>query len=326
MIKSNILVLKLVLLLLVASLISCHKEPITVPSDKTELISFDSSINETKSLVESVENIASFGVYGFYTTDGINTVTQFDGTEIVRNGDTWKYSPETYWTIGAKYSFLGFYPSDANVTINSRTLNSSGELSNPSFTYSLDDDFKSQQDFMFAQTYCQEVVPSVLMNFSHLLCQVNISVFTKSISQIIKLNSVFFSGMSTSGRYTGYTSSSPGVWTSFAGYSSYQEDFTDTQITSEPFKISNSGNGYLLIPRSYDASALKLTLNCSVSKDDGNTYQTVNIQKAFPTTTWERSKKYNYVAEITVDYDIQFSEPTITSWETEQTTGSIIIK
>lgn len=321
--RLDILHIILPALLVAASLSSCRKEPSPVPAGDTA-IAFSSSVSGTKALINDVADMTAFKVYGYYTIDGTASYTAFDGTEVTRTGALWQYSPARYWVPDAKYTFLGFHPSDAAVTINSTSLNANGRLSNPSFTYVLDNDFTQQEDFMFAHRYKED--PGIVdLNFNHLLCQVTIDVYTQSNTQIIKLNKFTLSGMSTSGRYTAFSNSSNGSWSVFSGYASFEETL-GIDVTDEKASIINSGNGYLMIPRSYDSAALKLSMDCSISTDGGETYKGINIQKSFPATEWQPGKKYHYSAEITVDYNIQFSEPTITPWGSEQTTGSVIIK
>ena len=46
----------------------------------------------------------------------------------------------------------------------------------------------------------------------------------------------------------------------------------------------------------------------------------------FPEVTWERNKRYTYLAELGNDYYIQFSNPTVEPWTEERASGTIIIK
>ena len=313
-------------------LVSCNKEQI--PSEIEGAIAFNSSVGKSRALVEEIDDMENFSVYGYYTLDGSKSETVFNGDIVTRKivniegtpTTVWSYSPLRYWTKDAKYVFLGFHPSDANVIINSTDINASGELISPSFTFTLNNDFTKQDDFMFGKSYCTGAVESVAVPFNHLLCQVSIKVKNPNTStQTIILDKANLNGMSSKGRYTGFSSENPGGWSSFSGFSSYNEEYPGgITLTGEPFLLRE--NGYMLIPRSYPSSSLKLSLDCRVSTDGGNTYTSVNIIKNFPETQWEPSMKYVYTAEISVDYNILFSEPTVTPWGTEQTTGSVIIK
>ena len=324
------------LLFCTVSVSSCSKE-IEPEGNSETAISFSSKVGKTKALVNSIVDMYGYGdndgfkVYGYYTNDEGNTCNNVFSDEFVKvrsnDGISWTYSPIAYWENDAKYTFLGFYPSDSEIIINSTDLNSNGQLSNPSFTYSLKSEFRNQPDFLFAKEYTDSHADQVDLNFNHLLCQVVINVFTESENQIIKLKKSTLSGFSISGRYTNFSASQLGSWSSFSGYAAYEENHNQT-LTNKPYCISksNNSNAYLMIPRTYDSGIIKLILDCEVSTDDGETYKSVNIQKIFPITEWLPSTIYKYNAEITIDYNIQFSEPTVTPWGTEQTTGSVIIK
>ena len=343
--KYSTIVIFLMLLFCTVSVSSCSRE-IEPEGNSETAISFNSKVGKTKALVNDITDMTAFQVYGYYTDDeGDSQNTAFDGDVVTRRGSIWEYSPSRYWIKDAKYSFAAFHPSDANVTIINNNLDSDGKFENLSFEYE-----KSgfQDDFMLAvKDITSEVATngdcSVELPFEHILSNIKVKIGLATTVQdgtYIRINSVTLNGMKRHATYTSgigwsdFSSASLQFSANISGVHLYKQDgkvYNNTTELSDGCINPTGEDGLTVIPvdLTNQNNVVTLRLNCEVSNDGINYTQKI-IEKKFIATSgvnaWEIGKSYTYVALLDMDYNISFSEPTITEWVDEQATGSVIIK
>lgn len=343
---AEILTVILPMLLLVASVSSCRKD--LVPTGDIP-ISFDSSV-ETKSLVESIIDMDKFKVYGYYTTDdGITSNTAFNGVDVERQGSSWIYSPARYWANDGEYSFAAFYPSSSNVTITNPDIDQDGKFKELSFEYEKN---SFQDDFMLATNsitseYAVGSGCAVELPFQHILSNLKVNIGLAASVQdgtYITLRSVALNGLKRSATYTvgsGWSDLSStalqfsGTIDNIVLYKSGGETYNYNNGSPELLEdgvIKPTGDdGLTVIPIDLTdkANTVTLRLVCEVSSD-GSSFTQKIIERTFVATaevdSWDEGKTYTYKALLDVDYNISFSEPTVTDWVDEQATGSVIIK
>ena len=344
--QNRLYILRIILpaLLAAASLASCRKDPSPVPAGDTA-IAFSSSVSGTKALINSVKDVTAFKVYGYYTIDGTASHTAFDGTAVTRAGALWQYSPARYWLPGAKYSFAAFHPADASVRIVNPDIDENGVFEKLSFEYEKTGFY---DDFMLASASMTTDEAAgkgyqVGMCFSHILSNIKINIgFADDVQNgtSIRITRAEINGMKSSGTYTvgqGWsdlsttslqlTSNIPDVVLKKIDDKVYNND---TELTDGTISLTGD-EGLTVIPvdLTENSNAVRIILNCEISID-GINYTAKRIEKTIRATgsvpAWLEGKSYTYKALLDVDYSISFAEPTVTAWEDEQATGSVIIK
>ena len=95
-----------------ASLLSCNKEEVAAPSDKTA-IGFHSKDVWTKALVSGIDDLKNdeegFVVYAHGTFDGTGESYNFK-RNVTWDGAGWNYENLEYWLPTCSYDFHAYYP------------------------------------------------------------------------------------------------------------------------------------------------------------------------------------------------------------------------
>ena len=75
-------------------------------------ITFHASEVDTKAVVDNVNALGSFSVWGWYAADaaGTNAYQVFDGTQVTKSGTEWKSAEARYWVKGKMYDFYAVHP------------------------------------------------------------------------------------------------------------------------------------------------------------------------------------------------------------------------
>lgn len=247
-----------------------------------------------------------FRVYAF--VDGVNDISFTKDVYWVENDEVWAYDKLEYWVPGCNYSFRAFYPNpEDNYTLNVDTT--SADLS-----YKINNfDITSQQDLMQASATTNvaqgDVAPVggsvVSLQFKHLLA--NVTIKAKSQIDGVIIQEIVIGRADTNSTYNG------SVW-NLSGNTTTLEYSQPTTLTKGAEFVDVTNGGILVIP----ASANNKTLTIKANK----TYKL-----EFPTGTWEPGKRYTYTLEIKQD-DIIFVDdvPYVEEWDSENATGSVIIK
>lgn len=221
----------------------------------------------------------------------------------------WTYEPLEYWIPKTNYWFKAFYPK----SLIAGTLNVENTSEDQNFTITDFDVVNHQEDIMMASAEREVpedgIVPSsgnvVTLSFNHLLANIEIKI--KSSVSGITINSITIENADNKGNYSstsGWTSTQTGdiVYTSGV-----------TLNVGDDYKAV-TGNGILVIPASAEGKTLVINASNKQYRVD------------FPSNIeWQKGNKYGYTLEIKQS-NIIFNEPSVEKWDSENATGSVIIK
>ena len=264
-----------------------------------------SSSYETKATA-NVSDIQKngFKVFAFYQANG-NDLNFEKSVTYKSDQKIYDYEGVEYWIPGATYWFKAVYPKELTYTIDNSTKDQRLTISNFDIT--------SQQDILVATAGNIEVDPNlqapttgnvVELQFQHLLANVTIKV--KSQIDGVTIKSIKLSGVDTNSEYRG------NAWT-ISGNTTYIDYKIPTTLSKGADYVDVTGGGILVIPA---AANKQLTIEAN------KTYDLI-----LPAGTWEQGVKYSYTLEIKQD-DITFVDgaPYVEPWDSENATGSVIIK
>lgn len=289
--------------------LACKKEYVPEEPQGTYPILFSCS-DETRAVatVGSMQGDANgFDVYAFFNTPVTQNLS-FDKNVKYDNG-SWTYQHDNqeleYWLPSATYWFKAVYPNTINYQVDNSTQEQ--QLTISGF------DITKQQDILVATTDALVVdteiqAPTsgsmVKLQFQHLLANVTIKV--KSQVDGVTIQKITLGGVATNATYNG------GVWDSSNTTSIVYNK--STTLTKGADYIDVTGGGILVVPE--QATNKRLTIEAN---------KTYNV--TLPAGTWDKGNRYTYTLEIKQD-DIVFVDnaPYVEEWDSENATGSVIIK
>ena len=298
--------------MLASSLQSCQTQ-VEIPDGAIYPILFGST--ETRGVAD-LDDLKSngFKVYAYFT-GSIGSASFANNVNYAEGLDVWSFETPEYWIPNTNYWFKAFYP----------TALSAGELSvnqdtpAQNFTIEKFDVVNHQVDIMLAEATASvdkgATVPTkneyvngsvVNLTFQHLLACIEVQM-TSAISNV-SITKITLEAADNIGNYDSATD----TWTANdTGDISIEP--TDCSLSSTDYK-SVTNDGILVIPGS------------SLGK---YFYIETNINKTFrvpiPERTWTKGNKYTYTADIKQN-NIIFNEPNVDEWDSENATGSVIIK
>ena len=347
MTKVNKISAMLLAALAAASLLSCNKEEVAAPSDKTA-IGFHSKDVWTKALVSGVNDLKGEGfvVYAKGTFSGTEDTYYFNrdvNWSTVDGVAGWNYDNLEYWLPTCTYDFRAYFPAQFPATsINKEDFSFTG--------FTIAPQYGNQKDILVAnaQRSTSQITSAgstVSFTFCHLLSNLNV---TLKVAPVVRdkvdengnpvdenndgqpdqetidaleadLTAVAFNGVAQTadynGTWIGHGSStavggnmSPAVPVTIGGVSVFGED------------------GLLVIPEGFETGKVKLYISANITMPDGAQMSKVwNLD--VPGTTWLPNTKYRYTATLTADFNIEFDEPQVESWGEEQmNSGTVIIR
>lgn len=247
-----------------------------------------------------------FNVYAFFNAPAANGVT-FDKNVWYDGGKgMWIYNDVEYWIPGATYYFKAVYPAGIASVDNGDTTQA---VTISGF------DITKQQDILVATTDRNGLKVNdngnptggsmVKLQFQHLLANVMIKI--KSQIDGVTITSVKLGNLDTNSTYNGST------WL-ISGNTTYVDYTEPTTLTKGADLVDVTGGGFLVIPANSNGKTLTIEAN-----------KTYNL--TIPNGDWEIGKRYTYTIEIKQD-DIVFVDgaPYVEEWDSENATGSVIIK
>ena len=328
--------------LLIAGAVACNKElaPPTTPQSKA--ITFGSV--ETR--VESADEMNEFGVFAQQNLGkdddpaSLQWLALLEEERVYRTNSGWTYDNTRYWVDDRTFFFWAYYPyvgTTATRTTETTYVNFNGE-SQPKtishFTLNVAVPYAADADYMVAQagaiTTTAPYPSSVDFEFEHLLSKI---VFNIKKSGDFNANDKFIvtqvglTGVSRNGTYV--ATHTPG--------SSYKEEFTPT-TESRQVRRSNlnkelttggvdvTSGGFYMLPQTLAGDQVKLSIAYTYQQGGNGEVQYLTVEKAIPAGEWVKEKVYTYTLELAIDNNIYISTPTVSSWGSMQTGGTIIIQ
>lgn len=319
------------------SCINTQEEPIPTPEEEQTAIGFAAKVENSRA-ESSLSNVQT---HGFSVWGGYGSYNVFDGTTVTYDTNTreWGYvtndEPTRYWALNQEYIFFAAYPK--NVTENVTVTNGTYSLavttpSNP----------EEHLDILTASAYTNTGETNfsnvVSFNFSHLLTKVNLMVgqdFAKNSADDFIVTKVTLSGIRAEGTYN--VSCANGSVTT-----QWQMTNATTNLEKEynpglSLKNLGEGNfhtvwgedGLLLIPQTIASQAVKIRVDYiwDTKVGDEDIIENDYMEAFLPATDiWQSGKAVTYSIKISDERNIVFMAPTVESWSSPPTGGSIIIK
>lgn len=299
--------------MLAAGLVSCQQHD-DIPQGVKYPILFDSPDTRATATIADLKT-NGFKVYAF--VDGNAGSTSFAKKvthSVVEDRDIWALETPEYWIPNTDYYFKAFYPA----TLTSGKLVVDQTKSAQDFTITGFDAVNHQQDIMVASAEAKVesgAVPKptddvngsvVKLSFQHLLACIEIKM--KSAISNVEITNITLQDVGTNATYT----SADGKWAA-EKKGSISLSPENGALNSNEF-VPVTGDGILVVPGA--VSGVKVRIETNINK----TYE-VDV----PAITWVGGNKYTYTAEVKQS-NIIFNEPKVDEWDSENATGSVIIK
>lgn len=296
--------------MLAAGVVSCQQHD-DIPQGVKYPILFDSPDTRATADIDDLKN-NGFMVYA-YVDGNVNDITF---NKVVEYNDThkvWAFETPEYWIPHTNYTFKAFYPS----SFTAGQLSVDTTKTDLNFKITGVDVVNHQEDILVASATA--VVPEgkaypersiVDLNFQHLLACIEIKI--KSAVSGVRVESITIEGANNTGTYT----SVDNKWTASSTNDITIDSGVDLEWNADYVPVT--GDGILVIPASAEGKTL------IIKTRNGATEKKYSVE--FPEDNeWKMGKKYTYTAEIKQDY-IVFNEPDVDEWDSENATGSVIIK
>ena len=278
----------------------------------------------------------------------------------------WDYSPKQFWTRSSTHRFCAYWPQTAGTTISgdlystisinnfsvAPDLASQGDL----LLSNVREQFVDSNPRQMSEQAGYMVHNGIALQFRHLLTNIRFSVAkTKTNTADVKVTNVRIYNVKNTSTFTTTSTDgitwSPGTWQQPTGSVVYNSgtiskdvavaNFND-ETTAWEWNASETaqnngllGDGFVVIPQTINqtgvtaADKVYVTIEYS-STPTGGSATVRRVTADFPISdagqVWQMYKRITYKLLINEDNFIKFGKPSVESWGTAQTSGTIIIK
>lgn len=314
---------KLFLMLAAAVAVASCSKDYTIVADQGEAIEFGSFVeNSTRAAAATDPSystsgngvaLESFNVYG--AVGGVNIFSGNLVTKSADYGSAWTLTgAKQYWIAGADYKFVGVV--DGSKTGVTAITPDASDLPE-SISYTVD----GVTDLLCDVVTYDDVAapyPLVAFNFTHLLSKVKFSVKNTS-TDATNYRFVLTSAKLTNVYEDGVYDVNADSWTPGSTMREYVLD--NTTITNGATQYHN--HEVLLIPGSKKVG-VSVAANIEATDDGGTNWETVStISKTFENVVeLEKGKAYNFIVELGIGTEIQFTATTMPEWGNGNTTDT----
>ena len=280
-------------------------------------ITFRASEVDTKAVVDNVDALGAFSVWGWYADDatGTSAYPVFEGTQVSKNGMEWKTAEARYWVKGKVYDFYAVHPA-TGITA---TCSEEGVLTVSDFTTNqmgvdvVDLLTGAPNPNAIEATGQAQAVP---LSFRHELARVRVSVRTDQGVEAT-VHSATLGGFINKGTLTrNFADASASTW-QMESSSKGNFSFTGPNVLDSSRPSVTLFDGLLLIPQLVGGIEVGLTFSRA-----GQAQETVPIDLGDRTYSWQAGQAYNYVLTIEADA-ITFSDFTVDEWGESHAGGDI---
>lgn len=280
-------------------------------------ITFHASEVDTKAVVDNVNALGAFSVWGWYADDaaGTNAYSVFNRTQVSKSGMEWKTAEARYWVKGKVYDFYAVHPA----TGIDATCTPEGVLTVTDFA--TNEMGANAVDLLTGAPNSNDIVATgqaqtVPLSFRHELARVRVSVRTYQGVEAT-VHSATFGGFINKGTLTrNFAAASASTWQMD---SSSKGNFSfDTETNLESNRSVTLFDGLLLIPQRVAGITLQLVYNRAGQSQE----ETFSLNLGDLTTQWQAGGSYNYVLTIEADA-ITFSDFTVDEWGESHAGGDI---
>ena len=314
------------ILAVAAAMVSCAKEEV-VSFDQGEAIEFGNAFVDNATRADQATDpsystttgkgvaLTQFNVYG--AVEGVNI---FNGNAVTKGdaayGAAWTLTgAKQYWIAGADYKFVGVV--DGNKTgVTAITPDTAGLPSTISYTVDGATDLLCDVVTIDNATAPYSIVA---FNYTHLLSKVKFSVKNTTDAAATNYRFVLTSAKLTNVYEDGVYNVNTDTWTPGATMREYVLD----NLTINSAATQYHSQEVLLIPGSKKVGVY-VKANIEASSDNGTTWKVISdVEKTFPNVVeLEKAKAYNFIVELGVGTEIQFTATTMPEWGNGNTQDS----
>ena len=317
----------LISMLAVAALVSCSKEE-SILVDQGEAIAFGNAFVENSTRATAATDpsystttgkgvaLTQFNVYG-----AVNGVNIFNGNLVEKNGAAYNAAwtltgAKQYWIAGADYKFVGVVdgskPGVTAITPDAADLPASISYTSDGATDLLCD----------VVTVDDAAAPYELVafNYTHLLSKVKFSVKNTTASDADNYRFVLTSAKLTNAYESGVYDVTAEAWDvdEMAG----SKEFSLDLLTINSAATQYHNTELLLLPGA--SVGVYVKANIEATDDNGTTWKKVSeVEKTFSNVvTLAQATAYNFVVELGVGTEIQFTAAEMPDWGNGNTTDT----
>lgn len=323
------------IILIVTTSVCCSKDDLLEDNTESLLLHFD--INNAvwnKSLKSDYTGntgnnpIPDMVVYGYYTNNNLWSDVRYsaypsfmDGIVVTNNNGTWSYNPPRYFFPKGKHSFFAYAPYRSIVADRRNIFSIPEERGTPYLLYSLPNETKDHCDLLFGwkTDVTAESSSPVNIQFIHATTKITFSAgidhnYTLPSFQTVKIKSITFNGIYSSGRvHSEYDASAiSGVsWSNLASpkeiyVSTANNTLRDVNLTTTMSQISQEGNALYMIPQPITgrgASETKPSLKLLFEIYNNITHTSQSHTQTFDLSLLNRDWKPGQIFDFQISYN-----------------------
>ena len=314
------------ILAVAATLVSCAKDE-TIAVNKGEAIQFGNAFVENSTRADAATDpsysttgkgvaLTQFNVYG--AVEGVNI---FNGNAVTKGeaayGAAWTLTgAKQYWIAGADYKFVGVV--DGNKTgVTAITPDTAGLPASISYTSD------GVTDLLCDVVTVEDAAAPyklVAFNYTHLLSKVKFSVKNTTASDADNYRFVLTSAKLTNAYASGVYDVTAKAWDvdEMAGTKEFGLDLLTINSAATQYHSTE----LLLLPGA--SVGVYVKANIEASSDNGKTWKVISdVEKPFSNVvTLAQATAYNFVVELGVGAEIQFTATTMPEWGNGNTADS----
>lgn len=312
----------------VMALASCTNEEVLNVAD-SRAIGFDAFVGKPTKAEITTDNLGTFQVYGGYVKTesagtGTNLTNVWEDVAVTKDG-TWKATGDTkYWAAGMTYQFAAYAP----VAVGKPTVNDDNK--NLDWT-GIKADAETQNDFIYATDVKTTDDPleaspgNIAFTFGHQLAMIKVTFNSKFAAEYkVTISDLDIYGMNSTADFTGSTK----TWDNYSSQISQGSGFKTITAADAQEQTSATSDKFIVIPQTSGTMHVDFTATVF---DKNNTEFASHKFTGTVTPIWENGNVYNYNVDIAPDgftgeddiFEIEFDDPKVDPWTTEQDGGSI---
>ena len=325
-----------------AALAACSKE--TTVDVAREEIAFGNAFvdNSTKADAATDPSYSTTGTKGVLLTQfnvygAVNGVNIFDGDNVTKGtagyGAAWTHDgAKHYWIAGAPYKFVGVVDGNktvAGTVVTKTNLDAAGLPTNIEYTVDGETDLLCDVVNIASASASQGIVA---FNYTHLLSKINFAVKNTTDASATNYRFVLTSAKLTNVYKSAVYDVDSDAWTPNAT----MREFVLENLTINSNSTQYHSQEVLLIP----GSAVGVYVNADIQATDDDptsadaVWTTVStVEKTFTNVlgkvgdtpnTLAKATAYNFIVELSVGNEIQFTATTMPEWTDGDGTGTVL--
>lgn len=313
-----------------AALAACTKE--TTVDVAREEIAFGNAFvdNSTKAETATDPSYSTTGTKGvpleqFNVYGAVNGVNIFDGDNVTKDdagyGEAWAHDgAKQYWIAGAPYKFVGVVDGNktvAETVVTNTNLDAAGLPINIEYTVDGETDLLCDVVNIASASASQGIVA---FSYTHLLSKINFAVKNTTDASATNYRFVLTSAKLTNVYKNAVYGVDADAWTTTG---SEMREYVLENLTINSNATQYHSQEVLLIPGSSVGVSIAAEIQAT---DDGTTWKKVSeVTKTFSdVVTLAKATAYNFIVELGVGTEIQFTATTMDEWTDGDGTGTVL--